>query len=152
MKGLVGTLVVVGALGAIGTASSAAPGLSFGPVRGYQAGRFPSAFAISDLNGDGRLDLAVASPLDSTVSVLANVGHGAFARRRSYATGRVTSAVASGDLNGDRRPDVVTANYGANTVSVLLNRTRGRFAAKRDIQAGRGPDAAESSEPLTIII
>ena len=77
--------------------------------------------AISDLNSDGKRDLAIAEDDPNTVSVLLNRGNGTFKPRVDFATGRGPVAVAVGDLNDDRRTDMVTANAKANTVSVLVN-------------------------------
>ncbi len=49
-----------------------ASGASFALAANYSAGATPSSVAISDLNGDGRPDLAVANENDDAVSVLLN--------------------------------------------------------------------------------
>ena len=115
---------------------------SFAGPRSYATWRSPESVAIGDLNGDGRLDLAVANnglnDDGKIVSVLLNKHDGTFRARRDYTTGRGPLSVAIGDLNGDRKPDLVTANNYANTVSVLTNRGNGSFKAKRDYATGRG--------------
>src|SRR5688572_13497401 len=52
--------------------------MSFSPAVGYPAGANPQAVASADLNGDGRLDLAVANYSDGTVSVLLGNAGGTF--------------------------------------------------------------------------
>jgi hypothetical protein len=79
------------------------------------------SLAIGDLNGDGKLDVAVADSAANTVSVLLGNGNGGFSEGLDFGTGFCPYSVAIGDLNGDGRPDLAVANYLSNTVSVLLN-------------------------------
>src|SRR5215831_7355392 len=74
---------------------------SFGSQSTYTTGTNPDAVAMGDLNGDGRLDLAVANAGSNTVSVLLGNGTGGFSAATPYATGTNPDAVAIGDLNGD---------------------------------------------------
>jgi hypothetical protein len=104
----------------------------------YGTGAAPLSIAISDLNGDGKLDVATANGDAHTVSVLLNRGDGSFEAKRDYATGRSPGSVAIGDLNGDDKADLVTANEAA-TDSVLLNRGDGTFKAKVDYRTGAEP-------------
>src|SRR5262249_46004402 len=89
------------------------------------AGSFPTSIAATDLNGDGKPDLAVANI--TSVSVLLNQGNGTFAASVFYDVGMVSSAIAASDLNGDGKPDLAVG--GRNGVRVLLNQGNGTFAA-----------------------
>ena len=94
---------------------------SFGSQSTYTTGTNPDAVAMGDLNGDGRLDLAVANRDSNTVSVLlGNVG-GGFQQQIQYPTGLGPDSVAIRDLNGDGKLDVAVANADSNNVTVLLN-------------------------------
>jgi len=84
-------------------------------------GTNPSSVAIGDLNGDGRLDLAVANAGSNTVSVLLGSVGGGFQAQTQYPTGTNPASVAIRDLNGDGRLDLAVANAGSNNVTVLLN-------------------------------
>ncbi|MGA2001938.1 MAG: FG-GAP-like repeat-containing protein [Terriglobales bacterium] len=92
------------------------------PVDHNLDGGYAESVAIADLNGDGRLDLAVAD--SQGVSVLLGNGDGTFQPPVSYNLCCATS-VAIADVNGDGKPDIVVANYGS--VGVLLGNGDGTF-------------------------
>jgi hypothetical protein len=97
--------------------------------------------AISDLNGDGKRDLAVADAGSNSVSVLLGNGAGGFGAATSYAVGRYPDSVAIGDLNGDGKPDLAVGNSGSSekSVSVLLGNGDGSFRAAGNVGLGTGP-------------
>ena len=101
--------------------------------------------AVGDLNGDGFLDIAVASTSDSIqepepgqIEILIGAANGAFALSPISIPGRFgTSAVAIGDLNGDSVPDIAFTNSGIvgfdrvakSFVGVAFGTGSGGFAA-----------------------
>ena len=93
------------------------------------AGSAPSAVTFGDLNGDGRLDLAVAAPGVNRVFLYAGVGdHPGTNPVSLYAggigdPGTMPVSVAIGDLNGDMRPDLATANFDSDSVTLYRNST-----------------------------
>jgi hypothetical protein len=95
--------------------------------------------AIGDLNGDGRLDVAVADDSHSSVSVLLNSGNGGLQDHVDYAVGFLPLSIAIGDLNGDGKADLATANTFGSSVSVLLNTGDGTFRPKVDYATGPNP-------------
>src|SRR6185369_1219571 len=107
----------------------------------------PSSVIACDLNGDGKLDLAVANVNSNTVSVLLNTtAPGAvtpsFAPKQDIPTGEGPLSVVASDFNGDAKIDLVVSNL-ASTFSILANNTTTgattvAFAAKRDFAAGDG--------------
>jgi len=76
---------------------------------------------VRDFNGDGNIDLAVASH-NGNVSVLLGNGDGTLQAAVNHGAGSEPAAVAAGDFNGDGKPDLAVANgFSDGTVSVLLN-------------------------------
>jgi hypothetical protein len=112
--------------------------VKFAPVKTYTSGGWSAeSVAVSDLNGDGHLDVVVANGLgsDSTygeVSVLLGNGNGTFQPAVSYSSGvEFAQSVAIGDVNGDGKPDLVLSNLCDincdGEVSVLLGNGDGTF-------------------------
>ncbi len=98
---------------------------TFQGASNYSAGLRPTSVAVSDVSGDGRLDLVVTNFGDfpATVSVLLGNGNGGFETAQSFTSGLGSRSVAVGDVNGDSFPDLAVANNSQSvpTVSVLRN-------------------------------
>jgi len=107
----------------------------------YVTGDAPTSVTTVDLNGDGRLDLAVTNSGSNSVGVFLGTGGGGFAPRVDYATGSRPLFVTTGLLNGDSAPDLAVANSQSNTISVLLGQGNGRFDTKMDFDSGNGPNS-----------
>ena len=99
----------------------------------------PSSVALGDVNGDGTLDLVVASFTSGTVSVLMGTRDGTFTSPQTLATGNAPFSVALGDVNGDGKLDLAVTNIGDNTVTVLLGNGDGTFGAQQTFATGHGP-------------
>ena len=112
----------------------------FAPQVIYSAGDGSRSVAISDLDGDGHLDLAMANQNDGSVSVRLNNGDGTFAPQVRFSTGDQPLNVAIGDLNGDGHLDLVTANSSEGKISVLPNNGDGTFASQVRYGVGLGPE------------
>lgn len=131
---------------------------TFKKVVTYRSGAasvFGAHVAVGDLNGDGKLDLAVAntgvgcfsSCPAGLVGVLLGNGDGTFKKAKTYATGGFDAIgwVEIADVNGDKKPDLVVANYCATqcsfppvegSVGVLLGNGDGTFKAVKTYPSG----------------
>jgi hypothetical protein len=128
---------------------------TFEKVRTYSSGAasvFGSHVAVGDLNGDDKLDLAVATTgstccSEGFVGVLLGNGDGTFRKAKMYSTGGFDAIgwVEIADLNGDKKPDLVVANYCATdcsyppvagSVGVLLGNGNGTFKAVKTYPSG----------------
>ena len=117
----------------------------FGPPAYFTVGSIPSlgtahSVTIGDLNGDGKLDLAVSlySP-DDIVAVLFGTGTGSFGPATNYSVGYVWSPAALGDLNGDGIADLAVALTMNNQVAVLIGTGAGVFGTPTKFAAGNYP-------------
>ena len=85
--------------------------------------------AVGDLNGDGKLDIAVTET--SGMAVLLNNGNGTFGTATYYDSGiapfESQMGIAIGDVNGDKKNDIVITDYYGNVV-LYLNQGSGKFA------------------------
>src|SRR5438445_632232 len=135
------SLLVGAALLFLSTFPDPAPAqtVSFIARRDFAAGRSPDSVAVGDFNGDGKLDLAVASFGSNLVSVLLGNGDGTFQAALTFAVRTGTSSVAVGDFNGDGKLDLVVADLVAGdsaSVSVLLGNGDGTFQAALNSSTG----------------
>jgi VCBS repeat protein len=103
--------------------------------------------SLGDFDGDGHVDLAVASHDSYEVVVLLGDGLGAFspAPTSPAITGNAgqphNHGLVTGDVNGDGPLDLVAVNSGDGTIAVLLGDGRGGFAhaSGSPFAAGPGP-------------
>src|SRR5437773_56995 len=95
---------------------------TFHAARTFYAGGIPSSVAAGDFNGDGKVDLAVATSGSNALSVLLGNGDGTFQALQIFGAGSGPVSVASGDFNRDGVPDLAVANFYSNNVSVLVGR------------------------------
>lgn len=106
--------------------NTSTPGqLSFAPAASWLAGLGPRALALGDLDGDGKLDVAVAT-VGGLVEVLRNIGSAGspgFSAPLPLAAVSTLLSLVIADFDGDGRADIAAPNSGflGNTVSVFLN-------------------------------
>ncbi len=86
------------------------------------------AILAKDFNGDGKLDLAVATT-NSTVLIYPGKGDGTFGTPISVALPANANSLQAGDVNGDGKLDLAALIPSTNQVAVLLGAGSGTFAA-----------------------
>src|SRR5215471_16666613 len=105
--------------------------VSFKSPEIYPTGRTPMAVAVSDFNGDGVPDLAVANAGDpqtgdaGSVSILLGNGDGTFQPANNIAAAKNPFAIKAGDFNRDSKADLVLID--SSGVGVLLGNGDGTF-------------------------
>ncbi|MGW6817412.1 FG-GAP repeat domain-containing protein [Streptomyces sp. NPDC055005] len=137
------------------------PGVSFG----LDTGTYPTAVALADLNGDGRLDAVVAAAttrrptqhgtesMGSIVELLGD-GKGGFAPATSYFAPTLVNSstdamfpvdITVADMNGDQKLDVLTANANGDNVSLWTNDGTGALGTASNHYVGGGLPSSYSA-------
>jgi cysteine-rich repeat protein len=96
----------------------------------------PQASVTGDFNNDGQLDLAIASKLDGTITVLLNQGEARLSAQQIISVAGGPSALTSGDFDEDGTIDLAVANSDNQTLNILLNLGSGSFAIQNAIPTG----------------
>ena len=106
--------------------NTSTPGnLSFAAQITVPSGNSVYDLVISDLDGDGKPDLAVDDQYGSTVSVHKNTstpGTISVSANIDYPTGSIPYSITTADFDGDGKPDLATANDADNTITILRNK------------------------------
>jgi hypothetical protein len=89
----------------------------------------PSALAVGDFNGDGKIDLAVTEYglASSALAIFLGKGDGTFVAGSVYTAVSLPYGITVADFNGDGHLDLAVANNGTNTVAVMLGNGDGTF-------------------------
>jgi hypothetical protein len=121
-----------------------------GPGVAGGVGAYPT---LTDVNGDGRLDLIAfnsysTATSSSTVRVLPGNGDGTFQAGSTYTIPDYLRAVKVGNFNGDGKPDLVVAN--ASSLFLLPGNGDGTFGPAQDFQAA--PGGATVASPTSFAI
>jgi len=90
---------------------------TFQPEVDYATDISPSSVNVVDLNGDGKVDLALGG-IGNSVGILLGNGDGSFRPHHEFGVGRGPLSLVAGDFNGDGKVDIATANAFGDTVSL----------------------------------
>ncbi|MBX2956962.1 MAG: VCBS repeat-containing protein [Cyclobacteriaceae bacterium] len=118
--------------------------ISYAAKVDFTTGSLPNSVAISDLDGDGKADLAVANT-GSSVSVFRNLGSPGtinYAAKVDFTANSQANWVATGDLDGDNKSDLAIGYEFGTAVSVFRNLSSPgniNYAAKVDFTTGDRP-------------
>jgi len=134
----------------------------------YSVGSGPRGLALSDLDGEGTLDLAVASVDTGAVDILLNNGSGVLEFEASLSVGAGLSPngdVAAGDFDGNEQIDIATVttgsagdfdingtvdlaltNLNSGATAILVGDGTGSFSAPIVVPGGQEPAAIAASD------
>jgi phosphodiesterase/alkaline phosphatase D-like protein len=118
--------------------------IAFAAKVDFTTGNSPNKIVIGDMDGDGKLDLAITNSNGNSVSIFRNTstsGTISLAARVDLATGGFPIGIAVGDLDGDGKPDLLVANNNSG-ISVIRNTSASgavSFASRVDLTAGLSP-------------
>jgi len=111
----------------------------------YATDLTPQDVAAADFNGDGKVDLAVATG-NNSVSVLLGVGDGTFPTHVEYPVPGHPSAIVTGDFNGDGKLDIATVDPYQSEISILLGNGDGTFQGHVEYLTGNHPVALATAD------
>jgi hypothetical protein len=100
----------------------------------------PVDLVACELDGDGRIDLAVAGYLSGDVSVLLSGETGVPALSSTISAGEGTTALFPADLDGDGDLDLAAANAGGSSLVPLYNQA-GTLTPGEEVPVGGAPYA-----------
>jgi hypothetical protein len=112
----------------------------------FETGLYSCHLAVADINGNGKLDLAVANHYSNTISVLLGNGDGTFRAAVNFPAGDGPHQVAVADVSGDGKLDLAVANHSSNTISVLLGNGDGTFQPAMSYPTGKQPAAVAAAD------
>lgn len=118
------------------------------PVQ-YIVGNAPIGLAIGDLNGDGRIDIAVLNSGSGTLSVLFGNGDGTFQTQVDYGVGVTPVALAIGEFNGDGVSDLLVGDASSNAVNVLLGKGIAAETVTTSLTSSKNPSIYGAAITLT---
>jgi len=118
----------------------------FPAANAYVAGDTPTNVFAMDLDGDGNLDVVLATghpdllvPDEPPILVLFGRGDGTLAGPPAYPAGGTVNAVAIADFNGDGKPDIAAAS---GQLNILISNGGGNFKTPVAINLGAGVSAS----------
>lgn len=130
--------------------TSSSGSIAFESPIDFATGLYSNGVAVSDIDGDGKPDIAITNAGNNTLSIFRNISlpgsitSSSFDAKIDLACGAEPEGIAMGDVNGDGKPDMIITNQFDQAVSVFRNTstsgiiTAGSFASAVDFVAGSG--------------
>ncbi|MCK6602771.1 MAG: FG-GAP-like repeat-containing protein, partial [Bacteroidetes bacterium] len=106
----------------------------------------PYFVQVTEMNGDGILDLVTVNWVDETLTVLTGNGDGTFLTGNSYIIGGNPNVFFTADLDTNGFLDFVSVSNDSLDLSVLLNNGDGTLAEKAEYSIGEGLWAGTSGD------
>ncbi|WP_020532789.1 fibronectin type III domain-containing protein [Flexithrix dorotheae] len=94
---------------------------TFNPPFTVSVAGIPASLAVTDIDGNGWMDIISANPAENNISILAN-NSGSFESWPDIPVAGNPTFIDFADLDGDFTLDLLVANSGNNEISVLLNK------------------------------
>jgi len=112
--------------------------------------------AVGDFNGDGKDDVAINLPGDSSIAIYYSKGDGTFYQGAQVDPGQYPGAMVVGDFNGDGRPDLAVGLMLSQQACLLFNSGNGEFsrsffASGADVVAMIASDLNRDGKPDLVI-
>ena len=104
----------------------------------------PEQIVATDINRDGKLDLAVSGR--DSVNIFIGKGDGRFSANGGVPGGVGSRHIATADVNRDGKPDIILSNDGSTSVGVLAGAGDGTFAPRVDYAIGSTPSSIAISD------
>lgn len=98
--------------------------IDFGSRARYTASARPVATALSDFDGDGKLDIAVLTYGGNAVIIYRNtstIGLISFSVATHFSVNYFPTIIRIADLNGDGKPDIITNTEDMNSIDIVRN-------------------------------
>jgi hypothetical protein len=109
--------------------STGAGEFQFNPPTLLGPGAGAAGWALADVDGDGRTDIAEAERTSKRLVLMSNgMRSPGTVWPPTYAVGSKPRGLLVQDFDGDGRIDIAVANSNSSTVSLLFNRGQGRFS------------------------
>ena len=122
---------------------------TLGPFQTARLSPNPLGLSMADLNGDGSLEVVVASNSANGMLALQNENATSFLPVLQYGTGTGVAAVALGDFNNDGSIDMALPNPGTNQILILMQSPSATYSAAT-LNFGTTAVGGSSNQTLTL--
>jgi VCBS repeat protein len=112
---------------------------TFGLRQSFPVGNSPASVALGDLNGDGKLDAAVANTSSNSVSVLLGMGDGTLLPAINTFVDSNPRSLTITDFDGDLKPDLAVVLSNLDEISILSGNGDGTFLFPLNVAVSQNP-------------